>query len=237
MATPTGGSANIVTSATVLSAGTHTLTASFAPADATDYTAATQSVTLSVTPATLTVTANNQSMNVGGTVPPLTVSYSGFVNGDTTAVLTGAPSVTTSATSSSAAGTYPIFVSQGTLSATNYMFQYVNGAINVVAPPSITLSATGVLSGSSASGYKLTVTVSNIGSATANNVTLTTATLGSVSGTPLPVVLGTIAGGGSAQTTLSFSSAAGADKAVVVEKLSGTYTGGSFSTSGRAALP
>jgi len=49
--------------------------------------------------------------------------------------------------------------------------------------------------------------------------------------------LGTIAGGGSAQTTLNFSSAAGTDKAVVVEKLSGTYTGGSFSTSGRAALP
>jgi len=195
------------------------------------------SYAITVTPATLTVTAVNQSMNVGATVPPLTVTYSGFVNGDTSAVLTGAPSVTTTATSSSSAGTYPIVVSQGTLSASNYTFQFVNGVITVVTPAPIAISVTGVLSGSAASGYQLTVTLTNTGSGTANNVTLTAATLGSVSGTPLPVVFGAIAGGASAHTTLSFSSAAGADKAVVAEKLSGTYTGGSFSSNLRAALP
>jgi hypothetical protein len=43
--------------------------------------------TVTVTPAALTVRADNKTMTYGGTLPALTASYSGLVNGDT-----GAPS-------------------------------------------------------------------------------------------------------------------------------------------------
>ena len=57
--------------------------------------------TLTVTPAALTITANNQTKVYGAALPTLTVSYSGFVNGDTSASLTTQPTVTTTATASS----------------------------------------------------------------------------------------------------------------------------------------
>ena len=56
---------------------------------------------LNVNPAPLLVTANNQVMAVGGTMPTLTASCSGFVNGDTAASLTSPPTLTTTATLSS----------------------------------------------------------------------------------------------------------------------------------------
>ena len=56
---------------------------------------------LTVTPAALTITANNQTKVYGAALPTLTVSYSGFVNGDTSASLTTLPTVTTTATASS----------------------------------------------------------------------------------------------------------------------------------------
>ncbi len=43
---------------------------------------------LTVTPAALTITANNQTKVYGAALPTLTASYSGFVNGDTSASLT-----------------------------------------------------------------------------------------------------------------------------------------------------
>lgn len=68
----------------------------------------TRSYTLNIYQASLTITANNASMTQGGPVPPLTVSYSGFVNGDNASSLTLPPIVTTTGTSLSPAGTYPI---------------------------------------------------------------------------------------------------------------------------------
>ena len=46
---------------------------------------ATSAGTLTVTPAALTVTADNETKTYGAANPALTVSYSGFVNGDTAA--------------------------------------------------------------------------------------------------------------------------------------------------------
>ena len=45
--------------------------------------------TLTVTAAALTVTANNLSKVYGAALPALTYTYSGLVNGDTAAVLSG----------------------------------------------------------------------------------------------------------------------------------------------------
>ena len=100
----------------------------------------------------------------------------------------------------------------------------------------VTVTTTGVLSKIS-SGYQLVVTVTNTGNVTAPNVQLTSATLGSASGATMPATLGDIASGGSASVTLTFPSSAGADGTGTVERLSGTYNGGTFGGSLRAVLP
>ncbi|HZY90496.1 MAG TPA: Ig-like domain repeat protein, partial [Gemmataceae bacterium] len=116
----------------VLHAGAgQTLSVLFTPTDAAHYGSVTQTVVLNVTPATLTVTADNQSKVYGAAVPALTVSYTGFVNGDTAAVLGGAPSLTTTATQYSAPGGYPITVGVGGLADADYSFQFVNGTLTV----------------------------------------------------------------------------------------------------------
>src|SRR5216683_3080993 len=88
---------------------------------------------LTVTKATLTVTAEDKSRLYGATNPPLTASYSDFVNGETTDVLSGSPGLSTTATPDSpvAGGPYPITVTQGTLSATNYSFNFTGGSLTV----------------------------------------------------------------------------------------------------------
>jgi len=90
-----------------------------------------------ITPATLTVSAVNQSKTYGLPNPPLTVSYSGFVNNEGTNVLTGTPSLSTGATINSPPGPYPIMAGAGTLSAANYTFNLVNGTLTVVALPQL----------------------------------------------------------------------------------------------------
>jgi len=95
----------------------------------------TATTSFTVVPAVLTVTAANQSIYPTQMIPPLTYTITGFVNADTaTKAITGAPVVSTSATSSSAPGTYPITVAAGTLAAANYTFTLVNGSLTVLSP-------------------------------------------------------------------------------------------------------
>ena len=53
-----------------------------------DYTISFAAGSLTVTPVALTNTASNQTKAYGATLPALTATYSGFVNGDTSASLT-----------------------------------------------------------------------------------------------------------------------------------------------------
>jgi hypothetical protein len=62
-------------------------------------------------------------------VPSLTASYSGFVNGDTATALDTPVQLTTTAASSSLAGTYPIIPS-GARDA-NYTITFVNGTLTI----------------------------------------------------------------------------------------------------------
>jgi hypothetical protein len=88
--------------------------------------------TANITAAPLAVSANNQSRIYGATNPVFTVSYSGFVNGDTAlTALTGAPMLTTGATTNSPVGNYVITNGVGMLSAANYMFNFTNGVLSV----------------------------------------------------------------------------------------------------------
>src|SRR5262249_62165780 len=104
-----------------------------------NYTIAYVAGALTVTPATLTISANNQTRAYGAGNPTLTVSYSGFVNGDTAASLTTPPTVSTSATPASAVGTYPI-VATGAAANANYAIAYVNGTLTVT-PAVLTITA------------------------------------------------------------------------------------------------
>ena len=86
--------------------------------------------------------------------------------------------------------------------------------------------------------YLSTVTVTNNGTGTANNVVLTGAVLGSGSGTPGTQPLISIPpNGGVAVATVAFPASVGASGTTVVERLSGTYTGGTFGGSFRITLP
>jgi hypothetical protein len=101
------------------------------PQTATNYTVSYVNGTLSVTQAVLSVTADNQSRLYGTTNPVLTVSYSGFANGEGTNVISGQPGLSTSAGMASPVGGYDIVVGPGSLSATNYSFSLTNGTLTV----------------------------------------------------------------------------------------------------------
>ncbi len=87
--------------------------------------------TLTINKAPLTVTAKSYTINQGDPLPAFECTYSGFKNSETNSVLTTQPTITCSATSSSAPGTYDIVVSGG--SATNYEFTYVKGTLTIEA--------------------------------------------------------------------------------------------------------
>ncbi len=139
--------------------------------DSNNYSTST-TASLTVAKAVITVTANNQSMTYAGAVPSLTASYSGFQNGDTTAVISGSPSLSTSATPTSPVGTYTINCGVGSLSATNYTFACVNGTLTIgAAALSITPNAQNKTYGSTltipgtaftSSGLKNSDTVSSV---------------------------------------------------------------------------
>gem|GEM_PF-1312122 len=100
-------------------------------------------VTFQVAPALLTVTAADASRLYGVPDPVFTASYSGFVNGDDSTVLTLRPVLATTATLYSLPGNYPIQPGGGL--ASNYVFAYNSG----------TLKIADILLNNNASGSKL----------------------------------------------------------------------------------
>ena len=90
-----------------------------------------------MTQAVLAVQADNQTKVYGAAVPPLTFSYSGFVNGEDTNVLSGTPVLRTDAGLYGAISNSPyvIEVLVGTLSASNYTFSLIHGQLAVAEPP------------------------------------------------------------------------------------------------------
>lgn len=108
--------------------------------------ASSASTTFNVSPAVLTVTANNASKYPTGALPVFTYSITGFVNNDTaTNAVTGSPVLSTTATAASGVGSYPITVAQGTLAAKNYIFTLVPGTLTVLSPTfSLSISPTSI---------------------------------------------------------------------------------------------
>lgn len=107
--------------------------ASFSSGSASNYAiTVTPNGTLTITPAALTITANNASRDMNTPNPTFTATYTGLKNNDNPNVVSGL-TITTSATINSPAGDYPIVPANGT--AQNYTITFVNGVLSVILTP------------------------------------------------------------------------------------------------------
>ena len=95
-----------------------------------DYTVTTRDALGTITPAALTITADDQTKVYSALIPTLTASYDGFVPGDTATSLATPPSLSTAATASSPDGSYSITASGA--ADPNYTITYVPGTLTVV---------------------------------------------------------------------------------------------------------
>jgi uncharacterized delta-60 repeat protein len=128
------GTLSVSTSATTSSpVGTYSVSAS--GLSSTDYAINFTPGTLNITKATLTVRADDKSKIYGAANPSLTSTITGFVNGDSSSVVTGTPGLATAATSASDVGSYAITVNAGSLAATNYSFATQNGNLAIGQQP------------------------------------------------------------------------------------------------------
>ena len=92
--------------------------------------------TLTITKAPLKVGVKDETITEGDAIPTFTLTYDGFRNNDNEATaFTTKPRATTTATSSSPAGSYPIKVSGG--KAKNYELTYQSGKLTVTVPSGI----------------------------------------------------------------------------------------------------
>ncbi|MDB4925781.1 gliding motility-associated C-terminal domain-containing protein, partial [Mucilaginibacter sp.] len=85
---------------------------------------------LTVAKAQLTVKADNKGRQYGTANPALTITYSGFVNGEDINKLTTPPIVATLATATTSPGNYQITPSSA--AAYNYSFNYVAGTLTII---------------------------------------------------------------------------------------------------------
>ncbi|WP_158235344.1 MBG domain-containing protein [Flavobacterium sp. 9] len=117
---------------------------------------------LNVTPAALTIKADDKKKERGMDNPVLTLSYVGFVPGETEADLTTKPTIATVAVKESPAGEYDIIVSGATSS--NYTITFEKGILTVTKSSNADLSNIVISDGSldkpfdtDAKGYKVEV--------------------------------------------------------------------------------
>ncbi len=88
-----------------------------------------KSGTLAVTKAPLTMTPRDKTMTYGDALPTFDVDYAGLKNSESAPVWISQPTITTSATSLSNAGTYPITISGGV--AKNYDVTFKKGTLTI----------------------------------------------------------------------------------------------------------
>ncbi len=169
---------------TITGAGTASFTAT--QAGNADYAAATPvNFNVVIAPAVLNVTASSTS-RAFDQPNPATFGYSfgSFVNGDTSSVVSGSPSITTTATpvSTVSGSPYAIIPTTGTLSDANYTFNFINGtltvgkasqAITFYPLPNITHGTNFPLSARTSSGLPVTYSVTGPASITNNILSVT----------------------------------------------------------------
>jgi len=107
---------------------------------AANYTFSYTSGHVTVNQASVSVTASSPTVGYGAAVPTVTPSFSGFVNGETSSVLTSQPVCTTAYTPASNVGSLPSTSCSGAV-ATNYTLNYIAGHVTVT-PASATALVT-----------------------------------------------------------------------------------------------
>jgi hypothetical protein len=116
--------------ATILNVGDNqTLHVDFTPADTANFNPTSKDARIDVRRATLTIRTADASKIYGSPNPAFSVTYSGFLNGDNPASLSGALSFATAATDSSNAGVYP--VTPGGLVSANYAVNFESGSLTI----------------------------------------------------------------------------------------------------------
>jgi len=99
--------------------------------------------TLTIGKAPLTVGVQNVTITEGDAIPTFTLTYSGFRNNDSeTNTFTTKPTASTTATSASKPGTYPITVSGG--AAQNYALTYTQGTLTIEEKPEVLPDVSGM---------------------------------------------------------------------------------------------
>ena len=109
-------------------------------ATATNYTLIGAGGSVTVTPAALLITAQPQTITYGASVPETTVTYDGFVNGETNTELSTQPTISSAEDGVAAAGTYPANYTASGAANPNYSISYVPGDL-IVGQASLTITA------------------------------------------------------------------------------------------------
>ncbi len=202
---------------TVFAAGSQTLSATFTPNDTANYLGSTASRPLTVAQAPLTVRTIDSSKVFGAPLPAFLAIATGFVNGDSFGSLSGSLIFSTSATASSAVGSYPVTPSG--VSSSNYAITFANGTLTI-APAS---TATAVAASPNPDGLNQAVTLTAAVSVVAPGAGAPTGIVQFFDGATL---LGSASLAGGAATLTTNGLAAGS------HSISATYSGdGSFNTS------
>jgi hypothetical protein len=105
-----------------------------------NYTVSLATAAGTITPASLTITADDQSKLYGAALPTLTASYSAFANGDSAASLSTAPMLSTTATAASHVTSTPYAITASGAVDADYTISYVEGGLTIT-PASLTITA------------------------------------------------------------------------------------------------
>jgi gliding motility-associated-like protein len=195
----------IVSTTALTSSPVNTYPVTASGAASANYTISYVAGTLAITPAPLTITANNQIKSFGIANPALTLTYTGFVNGDSAASLVSAPAVSTTAITNSPVGNYPIMVTGA--SSPNYTISYVQGILTISAPANANLANLTISNGTLAPLFAQGTTAYTI--AVANTITSASITPTAVDPTAAINVNGT--GVASGATSVGIPLAVGAN--------------------------
>jgi YVTN family beta-propeller protein len=173
-----------------------------------------------ITSVPLTITASSGTFTYGGTLPTITPSYSGFVNGDTAASLTTTPTCSTTATNTSPVSGSPYASTCAGAVDSNYTIQYAKGSVT----ESAAATTTAIMS--------MTPNPSIVGQPVTVSYKVTVNSSGGVTIPGSETVTVTDSTGASCQGTISAGDCALVPMAVGPDTMTATYAGDSdFSAS------
>jgi len=116
-------------------------------------------------------------------------------------------------------------------------FDHVNFAVQPPPAADLKIAGSATFSKQTDGSYSETLVLSNLGASTAYTTSVTSMTVGDASASPIPLLAGDIAPGGTATAILTVPATAATDGSSVSIRLRGTYLGDSFGTSFRSTLP